>query len=183
MSEALSWSRFPLCAGDVCVELGYAPGGAAQALLDQGAIVLGVDPAEVDPAVLAHPNFRHVRKRGKEVRRSELAAVTWLAADMNVAPNYTLDTVEAIVTHPKVHVQGLLLTLKLNEWRMSENIAGYLDRIRSWGFHDVRARHLVHNRQEICVAALRHRSLRRVRGAGVKQRGGQDAATPAANNP
>jgi hypothetical protein len=30
----------------------------------------------------------------------------------------------------------------------------YIDRIRSWGYRDVRARQLQFNRQEICVAAL-----------------------------
>lgn len=161
MQEALFWSRMPLRPGDVCLELGCAPGGAAQALLDRDAQVIGVDPALVDPVVLGHPNFRHMRRRGKEVRRSELRDVRFLFADMNVAPNYTLDTVEALVTHESVHVEGIVLTLKLIDWEMADQIDAYLDRIRGWGFHDIHARQLQHNRQEICVAALRRPTTRK----------------------
>jgi 23S rRNA (cytidine2498-2'-O)-methyltransferase len=161
MQEGLFWSRIPLRNGDVCVELGCSPGGAAQALLDRGAKVIGVDPAAVDPVVLAHPNFRHIRRRGKEVRRSELRDARFLFADMNVAPNYTLDTVEAIVTNEKVHIDAMALTLKLIEWELAEQIDVYLDRIRGWGFHDLAARQLQHNRQEICVAALRRATTRK----------------------
>jgi hypothetical protein len=48
-----------------------------------------------------------------------------------------------------------LLTLKLLEWELAESIPEYLFRIRSWGYQHVHARQLQHNRQEICVAALR----------------------------
>ena len=94
MEEALRWSQLPMEPGSRCVEIGSSPGGASQALLDRGLIVIGVDPAEMDPAVAAHPNFTHLRKRASEVRRKEFRKVRWLTADMNVAPNYTLDAVE-----------------------------------------------------------------------------------------
>ncbi|HEV3022079.1 MAG TPA: SAM-dependent methyltransferase, partial [Pirellulales bacterium] len=113
MEEALAWSGLPIRRDQRIVEIGCAPGGASQALLAHGLTVIGIDPAQVDPHVLAHPKFRHIRKRGADVRRREFRRVTWLAADMNVAPQYTLDTVEAIVTHPTVTIRGLLLTLKL----------------------------------------------------------------------
>ena len=118
-------------------------------------MVVGIDPAEVDERVLALPNFTHLRKRGSEVRRSEFRRTRWLATDMNVAPTYTLDTVEAIVTHRSVTIRGLLLTLKLPDWRLAAEVPSYLDRVQSWGFTRVRARQLQHNRQEICLAALR----------------------------
>jgi 23S rRNA (cytidine2498-2'-O)-methyltransferase len=155
MEEAIFWSQMPIRAGDVCVELGCAPGGAAQALLDRGATVIGVDPAEVDPKVAAHAHFRHIRRRGKEVPRSELAGVRYLVADMNVAPTYTLDTVGDLVTHPKVRIDGMLLTLKLTDWSLAEEIDAYLERVRSWGFEIALARQLQHNRQELCLAAFR----------------------------
>ena len=154
MEEALRWSQLPLVAGSRCVEIGSAPGGASQALLDRDLIVIGVDPAEMDPVVAAHPRFMHLRKRASEVRRKEFRKVRWLTADMNVAPNYTLDVVEEIVTHPEVSIRGLLLTLKLFEWKLAENVPEYLERIRNWGYNQVAARQLAHNRQEIAVAAL-----------------------------
>ena len=167
VAEALAWSRLPVRPGDHCVEIGAAPGGTSQALLDRQLHVTGIDPAEMDPAVLRHPNFRHLRMRGADLKRREYAGFRWLLADMNVAPRYTLDVVEGIATHRAVKLQGLLLTLKLLDWSLAEQIPSFLERIRGWGFRDIRARQLVHNRQEICVAALRHRALRRV-GRGKK---------------
>ena len=157
MEEALRWSRLGVRAGDRAAEIGCAPGGSCQALLRRGLWVAGIDPAAVDPAVLADPHFLHIRKRGADVRRRDFSNIRWLFADLNVAPSYTLDTVEAIVTHKQVHVRGLLLTLKLVDWKLADETPGYLERIKSWGFPYVRARQLQHNRQEICVAALRRK--------------------------
>ncbi len=156
MHEALLWSEFAVQPGERCVEIGSAPGGASQCLLSQGLTVVGIDPAEMDPALLGDPRFRHIRKRSKEVPRSEFIGVDWLTCDVNLPPNYTLDTVKAIVGHPGVKFKGMLLTLKLVDWSLAQEIPKYLARIRSWGFRHIRARQLHHNRQEICVAASDH---------------------------
>jgi 23S rRNA (cytidine2498-2'-O)-methyltransferase len=161
MAEALAWSRLPVAAGDRCVEIGSAPGGACQALLDWGLHVTGIDPADMDPSLLQHPHFTHVKKRAADMKRREFRGVKWLMADSNVAPNHTLDTVEAIVTHREIHIRGLLLTLKLLNWDLAQQIPDYLARVRSWGYHYVAARQLAYNKQEICVAAMPQRSTRR----------------------
>ncbi|TVS14153.1 MAG: SAM-dependent methyltransferase [Planctomycetaceae bacterium] len=157
ITEALLWSRLPVAAGDHCVELGSSPGGACQALLDRGLIVTGIDPADMSPVVLQHPNFTHIKARGADLKRREFRRVKWLVADANVAPNHTLDTVEHIVTHRQVDIQGILLTLKLIDWHLADQIPEYLQRIRSWGYPLVRARQLAFNRQEFTVVALRRR--------------------------
>ncbi|MBN2022805.1 MAG: hypothetical protein JW809_08405 [Pirellulales bacterium] len=155
MEEGLRWSRLPIRPGARVAEIGSAPGGASQALLARGYRVVGIDPAAMHPAVLADPNFTHIRRRAAAVRRREFRKIRWITADMNVAPTYTLDVVGHIVTNPENRVHGLLLTLKLIEWDLADEAPSYLDRIRSWGYNVVRARQLEHNRQEICVAALR----------------------------
>ena len=161
MEEALRWSRLPVAPGARWAEIGSAPGGSAQALLARGMTVLGIDPAEMHPAVLAHPRFTHLRKRASQVRRRVFRKIRWLAADMNVAPQYTLDAVEAIVAHPEVHIRGMLLTLKLFEWELAAQVPEYLERVRGWGYNIVRARQLFHNGQEVCVAALQKPFLRK----------------------
>jgi len=161
MVEALRWSRLPLRPGERVVELGAAPGGAAQALLDRELVVTGVDPADMDERVLEHRRFRHIRARGGDLKRRLYADFDWLAADVNIRPEPLLSMVEAIVTHAAVKIRGLMLTLKLADWALAEAIPSYLERVRSWGYRYVRARQLAHNRREICVAALRSRSLRR----------------------
>jgi len=163
MREALLWSHFPMSAGDHCVEIGSSPGGSCQALLDRGLMVTGIDPADMDEALLAESNFTHVKARGADLKRREFRGVKWLTADSNVAPKHTLDTVENIVTNRQVHVRGMLLTLKLPDWKLADSVPEYIERIRSWGYQYVRARQLAHNRQEICIAALRRRQMRRQR--------------------
>lgn len=153
MREAIAWSGFPMRRGEKCIEIGCAPGGASQALLEQGLQVVGIDPAEVDPMVLAHPQFRYIRGRSKEVKRREFVGADWLTCDINLPPSYTLDTVEAIVTYPEVRFRGMLLTLKLAEWSFAEELPGWLKRIQSWGFRNVSARQLHYNHRELCVAA------------------------------
>jgi len=154
IEEALRWSGFRIPSNARWAELGSAPGGASQALLDRGYEVLGVDPAEMHPLVLSHPRFTHLRRRTPQAPRRAFRKIRWLTADINAAPNYTLDAVESIVTYPEVNIRGMILTLKLPEWRLADNIPEYLERIQNWGYNIVKARHLWANRQEICVAAL-----------------------------
>ncbi len=157
-----------------------APGGASQALLDRGLFVTGIDPAEVEPILLEHPHFRHLRKRSKEVRRTEYLGVRWLAADMNLAPTYTLDAVEAIVTHPDVHIRGMVLTLKLAEWSAADRLAEFAARVHGWGYRDVRMRQLASGGQEVCLVALRRKELRKLghkrKGRGKKGSGERASA-------
>ena len=83
--------------------------------------------------------------------------------DPDISPHHHLELAggRVLVTHGDVHIQGMLLTLKLLDWDLADQLPEYLARIRSWGFRFVRARQLAHNRQEVCVAALRRRSQRR----------------------
>jgi 23S rRNA (cytidine2498-2'-O)-methyltransferase len=173
INEAFLWSGFHVRPGERCIEIGAAPGGASQWLLAQGLDVVGIDPAVIDPVVVADPHFRHIRKRSKEVPRSEFVGIDWLTCDVNLPPNYTLDAVKAIVSHPGVTFQGLLLTLKLVDWSLAEEIPKYLERVRSWGFRNIRARQLHHNRQDICVAASGFRAARQKpdHNRKVKRRG------------
>ena len=155
MAEALAWSGLRINPGEEIVEIGSSPGGASQRLLDMGFQVTGVDPAEMDPILLEHPRFAHWRNKSSAVRRKWYSKFRWLAADANVAPNYTLDAVEDIVTYSTSNFEGLLLTLKLSSYDLAEKLEEYMARIRSWGFEEVAARQLAHNRRECCVVAKR----------------------------
>jgi len=169
MAEALSWSALPIARDEHCLELGCAPGGTSQALLEHGLQVLGVDPAEVAAEVAAHPRFTHLRRRSADIPRRQLRGIQWLVADINATPCYTLDAAEEIVEHPHSTIRGMVLMLKLTDWNLADDLPQYVERIRSWGYRDVRTRQLAHNRQELCLVALRSRSQRRMRRSSRRQ--------------
>ncbi|TWU65960.1 SAM-dependent methyltransferase [Crateriforma conspicua] len=151
-AESIAWSGFELRPGDLAVDVGSSPGGASGLLLEMGLRVLGIDPAEMDPSINEHPNFQHVRARAGDLKRSVFSDAKWMMVDSNVKPDQTLSTVENIVTHPRVPIEGVLLTLKLGNYAMAENLGRWLDRIRSWGPKDVQVRQLTRNRCEVCCA-------------------------------
>ena len=107
-----AWSGLPIRRGQRFVEIGCCAGGrqpgpvGARFDRDRHRSGPGRSAGAGPSPVPAHS------QRGADVRRREFRNVDWLAADMNVAPRYTLDTVETIVTHPSVDIRGLLLTLE-----------------------------------------------------------------------
>lgn len=153
LAEAIEWSGFPIRPGDRVVEIGAAPGGACQLLLERGCHVTGVDPAEISASVLSHPNFTHWRAKSQQIKRAQFAPFHWLVCDANVAPSYTLKTVEEILRNPKVQPRGLILTLKLTNFELIDRLPDYRKRIESWGYSKVDFRQLAHSRRELCVIA------------------------------
>jgi 23S rRNA (cytidine2498-2'-O)-methyltransferase len=77
----------------------------------------------------------------------------WLVVDANVAPKYTLDTLEGVLTQGGARPEGLVLTLKLTEPKLAEKLPSYAERLRRFGFRRVRMRQLAFNRQEVCAIA------------------------------
>lgn len=160
-AEALAWSGIEIQPGEWCAEIGSAPGGTCQLLLEKGANVIGIDPAEMDESLLKLKNFVHIRKRGNEVRKKDLADVKWLFADLNLVPNYTLDTITEIVSHEKVNVKGLVLTMKLSDWKLLDKLREIRERVANLGFGVVKTRQLAFNRQEFCLVAVRDKFMLR----------------------
>lgn len=155
LREALLWAGISIQEGDICAEIGSAPGGACQFLLESGAKVIGVDPAEMEPEILKHKNFTHIRRRGNEVKKKDLKDVKWLFADLNATPTYTLDAITEIVTSQHVDVTGMILTLKMTDIKMAEEVAAIRARVKKLGFNVVKTRQLSFNRGEFCLAAVK----------------------------
>jgi 23S rRNA (cytidine2498-2'-O)-methyltransferase len=159
LEEGLQLHGLPVKAGDTALEIGSAPGGASYALLQRGLQVIGVDPSEMAPAVLAHPAFTHVQVKLGDLRREQLPKkVEWLFLDVNLAPPVALHQLRRIVSTLKSTLKGGLLTLKLNNWKMAEQIPDFVKRLEGMGFSEVRATQLANNRQEICVAVKMKRA-------------------------
>lgn len=155
IAEAIMWSQLPIQASDQIVEIGSAPGGASQRLLDMGLSVTGIDAAEMDERIAAHPRFEHWRSKAAAVKRKLYRKFKWLVCDANVAPNYTLDIIADIVNYEGTQIEGMLLTFKLSGWEQLDHLGEQLKAISGLGFSRVAARQLAHNRRELCVVAQR----------------------------
>ena len=160
--EALEWSGIEILPEHHCAEIGSSPGGCCQLLLEKGARVIGIDPALMDSEIQEHPNFTHLRRRGHEVRKRDLSDVKWLFADLNIVPNYTLDTISEIVSHQSVNVTGVVLTLKLTDWNLIHAVPDHMQRLRSLGLGVVKARQLAFNRQEYCLVGIKDKFALRI---------------------
>jgi len=162
MEEALLWSQAPIQAGDCAVELGSAPGGACFSLLQRGLKVVGIDPAVMDPKVLKHPGYTHISKPVATVWREELPpSVEWLILDMNVTPDVGLRAVERLYYRMQESLLGFILTIKLNQWKIAEELPHMIGWVKDMGMSRVRVKQLASNRQEVCFFALTKKGLRR----------------------
>ena len=148
-----------MAAGEVALEIGCAPGGAALALARRGVEVWGVDTAELAPQVRAEPLVHHLRLKVGALRWEQLPPrVDWLLVDVNLAPQVALHEVARLVPKLRGTLRGAVFTLKLNDWSFVDELPALGDRIRAMGFTSVRMRHLPSNRREITAVALIERS-------------------------
>lgn len=157
MHEAVLWGQVPIQKGDVVAEIGSAPGGAAQFLLERGVTVIAIDPAQMDPTVAEHPSLLHVRRRARDVPKRVLKDVRWLTIDVNMPPSYTIEVIRDYVQIRGLPVRGIIATLKLPDWKLAEDIDNYRQQFFQLGFPFVETRQLAFNRQELCLVALRKR--------------------------
>ncbi len=153
--EAIMWGQVPIQKGDVVAEIGSAPGGSAQHLLELGATVIAIDPAEMDPVLAQHPSLVHVRRRARDVPKRELRNVRWLTIDVNMPPSYTIDVIRDYVQIRRLPIEGVIATLKLSDWKLASEVDNYVQQFETMGFSSVQTRQLAFNRQELCLVALR----------------------------
>ena len=154
LDEALATFDLTLRPGTRAVELGAAPGGACQRLLEAGLSVVGIDPALVDTRVAALKNFEQWRMRARDVRLKNFRGFDWVVADMNIDPTSTLESIGRIVTASGVRPEGIIATLKLPEWSRADSLGDWLKLFGQWGYSP-RARQLSTGGREVCVVALK----------------------------
>jgi 23S rRNA (cytidine2498-2'-O)-methyltransferase len=84
LEEALVNLPFEPGRGEVCVDLGAAPGGWTQRLVARGARVIAVDPAKLMPELVSQPRVEHVQESAFAYTPEE--PVDWLCCDMAWRP-------------------------------------------------------------------------------------------------
>jgi 23S rRNA (cytidine2498-2'-O)-methyltransferase len=160
IEEAIAAFHLPLEQGHTALELGAAPGGAVYALLRRGVHVLAVDPAELDPLVLAYEGpdgatAKHFKLAAGDLSVDQLpASVDWLLLDVHLAPGVALRAARRFASHFKRTLRGAVFTLKLNDWSFADRVDSYLGQAREMGLVDPRAKQLTSHRQELCIAGL-----------------------------
>lgn len=159
IEEAILWAGLDVRAGEVAVEIGSSPGGAAYALVRRGVTVFGADPGAMDPRVLAYEHVsgarvHHLSVKVGALRWEELPKrVDWLLMDVHLAPQVALHAVKRLIPPMAKTLRGAVFTLKMNDDKIAAEIPTLLERVRGLGFDDVRATHLPSNRREICCVA------------------------------
>lgn len=153
LAEAFEAFDLPFDNQEVVLELGSAPGGASQFLLEQDMRVLGVDPAEMDPKIAKNFHFKHVKKAFETLSENDFKSdVDWIISDINLPPTVVLKEVFRLMTF--LSPRGLVLTLKMNEVKHLEVIATVRDLFRKQGFQRVELKYLPSHKKEIALIAL-----------------------------
>ena len=175
VEEMIAWGEVPMHAGDVAIEIGAAPGGAAYALARRGVSVVAIDPGQMDPGVLAYEGpggarVTHLAKPVGAVARYELPHdARWLLSDLNLAPPVALRYAARVASVIERSLQGAILTLKMNDSAVIASIPALLEKARALVPDGVaRAIQLPAHRQEIGVLVLR--SPRGAGGRAVRAR-------------
>jgi 23S rRNA (cytidine2498-2'-O)-methyltransferase len=163
LEEMNHWLGGPLRAGDIAVEVGSAPGGMTHAMLERGLKVVGIDPGRMDERVMAHPRFIHIAEPVNAVLRERLPdEIDWILLDMNVKPDISLFAIDRLVSRVGDELLGVLLTVKLNDWKYAREIPSMVRHVQAMGLKHVRAAQLASHRREIAIGGLTRRGMMRL---------------------
>lgn len=151
LEEALDLAGVGDLEGKRALDLGAAPGGWTEVLLDRGAAVVAVDPGALDTNVAARPGVRHVRKMFQHAAEDlEGELFDAFVCDMCLhEPIHAVEALEACAPHLR---PGALVVLAIKLTQPAKNTAlndrraePYVERLRPL-LYDVEAHHLLVSR-------------------------------------
>ena len=149
LAEAFAWLGLAPGSGELCVDLGAAPGGWSWLLLEKRARVIAVDPARMDAELMRNPRLRHVQGNAFEYEPEE--PVDWLFCDMAYRP---LEVAQMLGRWARRrHTRLLIANFKLPMKRKVEMVERIRGHLAESGFAGLRTRQLYHDREEITLAA------------------------------
>ncbi|MGQ0506708.1 MAG: SAM-dependent methyltransferase [Myxococcaceae bacterium] len=149
LDEALDRVSVPPGRGDVCVDLGAAPGGWTARLVDRGAKVIAVDPAKLTPELSRHPKVKHVQDSAFTFQPEE--QVDWLFCDMAWRP---LEVAQLLAKWARKHwALQLCANIKLPMNDKLPIIHRVKRTLLEGGWNALQVRQLYHDRDEVTVLA------------------------------
>ena len=80
--------------GDLCLDLGAAPGGWSWALQRMGARVIAVDKAPLDPRIATLPGVRTLAASAFSLAPEEVGPIDWLVSDLVCYPRRLIALIE-----------------------------------------------------------------------------------------
>jgi 23S rRNA (cytidine2498-2'-O)-methyltransferase len=149
LSEALAWLGHGPQAGEVCVDLGAAPGGWSQVLLDRRCHVVAIDPGRLAPHLQGR--LEHLRMNAFSFE-PEIPA-DWVLCDMAYRP---LEVAALLAKWGRKRwAQFLLANIKLPMSRRVDMLARVREILQTGGWTGLRMRQLYHDRNEVTLTAWR----------------------------
>lgn len=146
--EAERAFRLPLGRFTHALDLGAAPGGWTNVLLQRGLKVTAVDPAAMDPRLDGHPRLQHLRKNAAEVKFAP-GTFDLLVCDMSWDPHRTCRLVSGLSESMAAGGSGII-TLKLM-YRKPFRTLRELTEAYSESFDIQKIKQLFHNREEVTM--------------------------------
>ena len=151
LEEALTRLRVTPGRGDLCADLGAAPGGWTQRLVARGARVIAVDPAKLLPALAQDARVEHVQASAFSFQPEE--PVDWLFCDMAWRP---LEVAELLGKWARKRwATHLVANIKLPMKDKNPILVRVRHTLETSGWNALQIRQLYHDRDEVTVTAHR----------------------------
>lgn len=149
VEEAFAWLGMSPGPGELCVDLGAAPGGWSWVLLERRARVIAVDPARMDEKLQNDRRLRHIQ--GDAFKFTPDEPVDWLLCDMVWRP---IEVARMLGRWARLRNTRMLVSnFKLPMKRKVEMLQEIKRTLSEAGFTSIRTRQLYHDRDEITLTA------------------------------
>jgi len=147
LEEAFAWLGEAPTAGQMCVDLGGAPGGWALTALKRGARVTAVDRAPLEAPAAGHPRLHAII--GNAFTFEPPKPVDWLLCDVVCEPARTL----ALIAHwlEQRWCRRLVVTVKFKGREGYGVLAEVEPLFAAAGWRFARTKQLLHNKNEVTV--------------------------------
>ncbi len=148
LREAFDWLRLSPGAGELCVDLGAAPGGWTQVIVACGAKVIAVDRR---PLAIKLPKKRFTPIGGDAFAFDPKETVDWVFADLNQRP---LDVAKLVSKWGRrAWARHLVVSIKLPMKQKAKAVADIRGQLESAGWRGVKARQLPSDKNEVTMYA------------------------------
>ena len=154
LEEAFQWMGEAPAPGELCVDLGGAPGGWSYTALRRGARVIAVDRAPLAASLLANPRLTMIV--GNAFTYQPAAEVDWLLSDVVCEPARALALIRGWVG--ATLARKAVVTVKFKGRDGYGVLASVREALIEAGVPRFRIKHLTHNKNEVTVMAAREGS-------------------------